>query len=123
MTVRLATCRELSEDQEAVARLAEHYWNLEKSATPVSVLLPWFPGPAKKAKVNATMGLHTLLGSYVQLRRDASTPTTDAIDFLIGQGLSDSSIIQTIMGIIFAGVINTGITCEFVPMHSRRFLG
>ena len=59
MTGRLATCRELAEDKGAITRLSGHYWNLEKSATLVSVLLPWFLGSAKtKAKV--TMGLYTL---------------------------------------------------------------
>jgi sterol 14-demethylase len=63
-------------------------------------------------------GLYMLLGSYLSLRRRASTPTTDAIDVLIGEGMSDSDIIQSIMGVIFAGVINTGITCKFVlPVH------
>jgi sterol 14-demethylase len=93
MTVRLATCRELAEDKEAVTQLAGYYWNLEKSTTPISVLLPWFPSPAKKAKAKATMGLYTLLSSYVRLRRDASTPTMDPIDHLIGEGLSDGDII------------------------------
>ena len=118
MTVRLATCRELSEDHEAVAQLAEHYWNMEKSTTPVSVLLPWFPSSAKKTKAKATLGLYTLLSSYVRLRRNASTPTTDTIDALLGQGVSDDAIVQTIMAIVFVGVVNTGVTCEIVvPMY------
>jgi hypothetical protein len=94
MTIRLGTCKELAEDKEAITQLAGHYWNLEKSTTPVSVLLPWFPGPAKKAKAKATMGLYTLLSSYVRLRRGASTPTMDSLDHLIGQGLSDGDIIS-----------------------------
>ena len=93
MTVRLATCRELAEDKEAITQLSRHYWNVEKNSTPTSILLPWFPGPAKKAKAKATMGLYILLSSYVRLRRGASTPTMDPIDYLIGQGVSDGEII------------------------------
>ncbi|KAF8156012.1 cytochrome P450 [Crassisporium funariophilum] len=108
MTVRMATCRELSEDQEAIDRLTQHYWDLEKAATPVALLLPWFPGPAKKAKEKATMDLYLLISSYVDLRRKASTPSMDPIDILIQNGYNNETIIGTILGIVFAGVINTG---------------
>lgn len=117
MTVRLATCRELAEDKAAVTQLSGHYWNLEKSGTPVSVLLPWFPGSAKKRKGKATMALYRMLGSYVKLRRNASTPTIDTIDHLIGQGLSDNVVISTIMAVVFAGVVNTGVNACWLLLH------
>lgn len=93
MTVRMATCRELADDKQAVKKLAQYYWNIEKSATPFASLLPWFPGSAKKAKERATMGLYHLIGSYVKLHRDASTPSTDPIDVLMAQGISDDNIL------------------------------
>jgi len=34
MTVRMATCRELSEDKEVVNRLAKNYWDIEKKRNP-----------------------------------------------------------------------------------------
>ncbi|KAG6829615.1 hypothetical protein H0H92_004022 [Tricholoma furcatifolium] len=108
MTVRLATCRELSEDKESISQLAGHYWELEKSATPVSVLFPWFPGPAKKAKEAATRDLYNLLHRYIEIRRDAKESTSDALDVLIAAGESDDAIIAFVFGVIFAGVINTG---------------
>jgi len=109
MTVRMATCRELADDKQAVEKLAQYYWNIEKSATPFASLLPWFPGSAKKTKEKATMGLYHLLGSYVKLHREAPTPSTDPIDVLMAQGISDDNILGTIIAIVFAGVINTGI--------------
>lgn len=130
MTVRMATCRELADDRQAVEKLAQLYWNIEKSATPFASLLPWFPGSAKRTKEKATMGLYHLIGSYVKLHRDAPTPSTDPIDVLMAEGISDDNILgvslshllhtfvnsvwQTIISIVFAGVINTGINCELV---------
>jgi len=108
MTVRLATCRELSEDKEAISQLARHYWDLEKSATPVSLLFPWFPGQAKKAKKEATQKLYNLIAGYVDIRRKAPEPTSDAIDVLIAAGDSNESIVGFVLGTVFAGVINTG---------------
>ena len=130
MTVRMATCKELADDKQAVEKLAQYYWNIEKSATPFATLLPWFPGSAKRTKENATMALYHLIGSYVKLHRDAPSPSTDPIDVLMAQGISDDNILgvsishllhpfffkksvrQTIIAIVFAGVINTGINCE-----------
>ncbi|PPQ70347.1 hypothetical protein CVT25_000127 [Psilocybe cyanescens] len=109
MTIRMATCRELAEDRKAMNDLAKHYWTLEKSATPVSLLLPWFPGPSKRAKERSTVALYNLFNSFVELRRNATVPSTDPIDLLVAQGDSNETIIGTIMGIIFAGVINTGV--------------
>lgn len=89
----MATCQELAEDRKAMDSLAQYYWTLEKSATPVSLLLPWFPGPAKKAKEQSTIALYTLFSHFVDLRRNASVPSTDPIDLLIAQGHSNETII------------------------------
>jgi len=72
--------------------------------------LPWFPGPAKIAKEKATLDLYLLIRKYVRIRREAKTPSTDPIDFLIANGDSDNTVIGTVMGFIFAAVINTGVT-------------
>jgi len=117
MTVRMATCRELSEDREAVTRLAKNYWDIEKNGTPFSVLLPWFPSSAKKAKTKATMDLYTTLSSYVEARRKASTPSMDPIDLLISHGISNNDITGTVIGIVFAGVINTGVNSCWALLH------
>ena len=94
MTVRLASCRELSEDREAIARVAKIYWEIEKNGTPVTVLFPWFPSFAKRAKTKATMALYNTFLSYIDLRRKSSAPSNDAIDLFISQGLPDDIIIE-----------------------------
>ena len=94
MTVRMASCDELAKNIEEIEKIQELYWILEKSATPTALLLPWFPGRAKKAKEVATRELYMKFNHYVDLRREAKVPTTDAIDILIGQGHSNPDIIQ-----------------------------
>jgi sterol 14-demethylase len=112
MTVRMATCAELSSNLKDIEEIQRLYWDLEKSVTPTALLLPWFPGPAKKRKEQSTKGLYMKLRDYVELRRNAAVPSSDAIDVLLGQGLPDAEIIQFVLAVIFAGVINTGmISC------------
>ncbi|KAF8804683.1 cytochrome P450 [Phlegmacium glaucopus] len=117
MTVRMASCRELSENKETVSRLAKHYWDMEKGVSAFATLLPWFPSPSRRAKEKATMGLYKILMSYVHLRRNASTLTSDPIDFLISQGIPNNSIVEIIMIIIFAGVVNTGVNACWALLH------
>ncbi|KAF8878712.1 cytochrome P450, partial [Infundibulicybe gibba] len=117
MTIRLATCRELSEDTDAITRLAQHYWDIEKSATPVALLLPWFPGPAKRSNKRATQELYTLISNFVDMRRKSPEPTMDAFDLLISEGESNEVIVGFVMGVIFAGVINTGMIVCWALLH------
>ena len=94
MTVRMASCRELSEDKEAISQLAKNYMEIEKNGTAITaVLFPWFPSFALRAKKKATTALYNLLLSYVELRRKSSVPNNDPIDLFISQGLSDDAII------------------------------
>ena len=93
MMVRWATCQELAENKDDIERLAQHYWDLEKSATPVALLLPWFPSRAKKVQRNSTRALFTLFYKYVILRRKAPVPSSDSIDTLIAYGDTDEAIV------------------------------
>jgi hypothetical protein len=93
MTVRMASCRELSEDREAVAQIANKYWEIEKNGTAVTILFPWFPIFARRAKKKATKALYNIILTYIDLRRKSSTPSNDPIDLFISEGLSDDNII------------------------------
>ena len=93
MTVRMATCRELAEDKQAVQDVRKYYFDLEQSSTPVSVLLPWFPSPARVVKTKATFQLYFLIKKCITMRREAKIPSSDPIDLLIANGDSDEVII------------------------------
>ena len=94
MTVRMATCAELAADFKRIEEIQGLYWRLEKSSTPTSMLLPWFPGAAKKRKERVMKALFTKLHDYVELRKNAGIPSSDAIDVLLGQGAPTSEIIE-----------------------------
>ena len=89
----MATCRELATNMDAMARIQGDYMMLEKSATPVALLLPWFPSTAKKNNETATRNLFTTLYGYVEMRRKADTRTSDAIDVLLSNGLTSEEIV------------------------------
>ena len=91
MTARMTTCRDLTKNEADLKKIKELFMTILKSATPVSALLPWFPGPARRSVNRATTDLYTLVLAYVKARRHAE-PTSDAIDVLIAGGETDHEI-------------------------------
>ena len=109
MTVTMASCRELASDIPAITEFQRQFLLLERNASTLSILFPWLPLPAKRAKETSIKYLYTTLWHYVEERRKALVPTSNTIDVLLGQGLKNEDIIQFMLAFIFAGVINTGI--------------
>jgi len=93
MTIRVTTCKELAEDKTAVQNMIQCFADIDRGASPIAVMFPWFPSAARKAKETGTMGLYTLLTRFVEQRRSSRIPSTDPIDVLLGQGLSTDSIV------------------------------
>ena len=90
----MASCAELATDFKTVDEIQEFYWQLEKSGTLTALLLPWFPGPAKKRKERVTKALFTKLHDFVELRKNAAVPSSDSIDVLLGQGVPTLEIVE-----------------------------
>jgi sterol 14-demethylase len=140
MTVRMASCEELAADAKSVQHMSDLYWKLEKSATPVGLLLPWFPGTAKKNKKQASQGLYDMLSHYVDVRRRAESSNSDAIDVLIADGADNTIIVEVcvtkaspkfhthvpplkfVIAVIFAGVVNTGMICALLQLYHLQLL-
>ena len=114
MTVRITTCSELAEDWAAIDRLFGLYWKLEKSATPVGLLLPWLPSNARRDKKQATADMYNMLSGYVHSRKSAQESGSDAIDLLIARGDDNTSIIGVSrLHVLFAGCLIPSISVRF----------
>ena len=92
MTARMTTCRDLTENGADLKKIGELFMTLQTSATPVSLLFPWFPSPARKTVKQATADMYTMLYTYVETRR-VTELTNDAIDILIADGGTTQSIV------------------------------
>ena len=92
MTARMATCHDLTKNEADLKKIGELFLTLQTSATPTSLLLPWFPSPARKTVKEATTELFTMLYTYVETRRSAEL-TSDAIDVLIAEGETSQNIV------------------------------
>jgi len=93
MTARMATCHELTKNEVDLKKVAELFMICQTSATPVSLLLPWFPSPARKTAKQATNELYNILRGYVETRRRAPKLQNDAIDIFIAEGETTQDIV------------------------------
>jgi hypothetical protein len=93
MTVWTFTCRDLAKNGFDRKKIQELFLTLQTSATPASLLLPWFPSPARKRVKQATTEFFTMLWTYVETRRHAE-PTSDAMDVLIADGETTQNIVK-----------------------------
>jgi hypothetical protein len=85
MTAQILICRDLAKNGTDLKKIEELFLTLQASATPASLLLPWFPSPARKRVKRATIELFTMFYTYVKTGRNAE-PTSNAIDVLIADG-------------------------------------
>ena len=87
------TCRDLVGNGADIKKIGELFMTLQASTTPTSLLMPWFPSPARKAGRQASTELYTMLYAYIETRRHAE-PTSDPIDLMIAEGEANENIIQ-----------------------------
>jgi len=93
MTARMTTCRDLTKNDSDLKKIGELFLTLQKSATPTSLLLPWFPSPARMAGMAAATKLYTTIYTYVETRRHAEL-TSDPTDLLIAEGETTRNIVK-----------------------------
>jgi hypothetical protein len=89
----MISCRDLAKNRADLKKIEELFMTLRASATPASILLPWYPSSASKAGKQAATQLYTMIYTYVETRRRAE-PTTDAIDVLIADGETTQNIVE-----------------------------
>ena len=92
MTAQIIACHDLAKNEADLKRMRELITTFQSSATPTSLLLPWFPSPSRKAKKAATTELFTMLYTYVETRRRTEL-TKDAIDIMIVDGETTERIV------------------------------
>jgi sterol 14-demethylase len=88
----MTTCHDLTKNEADLKKIGELFMTLQTSATPTSLILPWFPSPARMAAKWAATKLFIMLYTYVEARRRAEL-TSDAIDVLIVDGETTESIV------------------------------
>ena len=97
MTARMTTCHDLTMNEADVEKIKKLLLIIQDGATPTSMLLSWFPGPARNMRKRANTELYTTLRDYVEARRRQEL-ASDAIDVLIADGEKTQGIVWVGLG-------------------------
>ena len=92
MIARLTTCSDLAKNEADLKKTGKLLLTIQASITPTSLVLPWFPSPAKRTGQLATTELYTILYTYTEARKHAEL-TSDAIDLLIAEEETTQNIV------------------------------
>ncbi|KAG9090394.1 hypothetical protein FS749_000590 [Ceratobasidium sp. UAMH 11750] len=117
LTIRAAACREIADSIEECKKMETLYWHVEKGSTPTSVLLPWFPSPARNLKMAATTELYTWFDGIIKARQQEGRREDDALQTLLDLGDSTAEVIEFTLGTLFAGIINTGLMSAWIFIY------
>jgi sterol 14-demethylase len=69
----MASCRELASDVSTLTTFQQHYGILQKKPSPIMLLFPWFPGPAKRVKEALSKALFTTLWDYIEGKKEGAS--------------------------------------------------
>lgn len=114
LTIRMVGAHELAEDPVLRERFEYYFDLIDRSATPLSAMFPFFPWPAKIQRTYAGFRLYTLLDGIVKKRRKTGKAPNDAVQHLLGRGDGMAEIVYFITGALFAGQLNSGINAAMV---------
>ncbi|THU83558.1 cytochrome P450 [Dendrothele bispora CBS 962.96] len=124
----MATCREFSSDLATLSEFKAHFLNVETNTHPNSAVFPWLYHSVRRSKEASVKALHSTLAHFVEKRRQATVPNSDAIDILLAQNASTPDIVLLSLGSIFAGFLififihpewKTAILAELKPLVSQ----
>ncbi|KAH7338672.1 cytochrome P450 [Rhizoctonia solani] len=114
LTIRTGGAREIADSIEKCKKLEELYWKVEKGNTATTLLLPWLPSNARKQKLSATTEIYNMLDEIIKSRQSEGRREEDAMQKSIDQGDSTEDSIQFVMGMLFAGIVNTGLISAWI---------
>lgn len=124
-TMRTVCCNEIANDPALLNETLHLYEKIEATATPVSIMFPWLPTPAKFERFFTGLRLYRIFNRVIEERKKNDRRENDALQYLLDEGDSVVDIIQFVMGALFAGQLNSGINGAWVLVylaHSPEWL-
>lgn len=113
-TMRTVACNEIANDPALLDETLNLYETVEETATPLSIMFPWLPTPARFKRYFSGMKLYRIFNRVIEGRKKDNRRENDALQYLLDEGDGVIDIIQFVMGALFAGQLNSGINGAWV---------
>ncbi|RDL36450.1 Cytochrome P450 [Venustampulla echinocandica] len=114
LTMRMVGCAEIANDTARLRKTLRLFETIEQSTTPTSIIFPWMPTLALFKRTIAGGRLYRLFKGIMDDRKKTGRREDDALQYLMDMGDNIKSVIQFIVGAVFAGQLNTGINASFM---------
>lgn len=94
MTVRMASCRALAENDQQLDRLGSLYEVLNTTCTPLGIIAPWLPvlGASRRTKIIQDMS--EIVRQFVAERSQSQALGEDTIDILLRDGMDVTGVVN-----------------------------
>lgn len=94
ITVRTVACNEIANDDELREKFLGLFEAIEGAATPLSIMFPWLPLPAKALKLYSGAQLYRIVKKIMDERKRLGRREDDSLQFLMDQGDTMLNIIS-----------------------------
>jgi len=116
-TMRTVACNEIANDPVLREKTLKLYETIEGTATPLTIMYPWLPLPAKFKRLYAGARLYTIFKGVVDERNKNGFRDDDGLQYLMDQGDNITQIITFVLGALFAGQLNSGINAAWILVY------
>jgi sterol 14-demethylase len=99
LTMRTVACHEIADDPKTLATCLHCFETIDKTGTPLTVMFPWMPLPAKFQRLKVGAQLYMIFQSVIEKRKMEEVKQKDALQFLLDQG-DDAKGIITVSAIL-----------------------
>ncbi|KAM3418058.1 hypothetical protein BST61_g6264 [Cercospora zeina] len=108
-TMRTVACNEIANDPAKLEQTLNLFETVDAANTPVQVMYPWIPTPAKFKRLLAGTRLYMMFQKIIDARKATGEKNRDALQFCLDQGDNTTDIITFVIGSLFAGQVNSGV--------------
>ncbi|KAH8923142.1 hypothetical protein BT69DRAFT_1350361 [Atractiella rhizophila] len=116
LIVRIIGCREISENEPRLRKVARLFLQLESPVGASGILFPWIPSPAKIMRTIAGARLYFIFKGIISNRRKTGVVEDDPLQYLLSCGDDEMTIVKTVLGTLFAGQTNSGILIGYTTV-------
>ncbi|KAJ7129908.1 cytochrome P450 [Mycena crocata] len=114
LTVDTIAASSIAANPAVCNALMNIFHELDRSATPVTILFPWFLGWERMQRFYLMKGFYNTMTAAIDQRRADGRNDEDPMQYLIDSGLSSIEITQFTLAALFAGIANTGIVAAYI---------
>lgn len=114
LTIRIVGADEIADDAKLLEETLKHFESIDSSATATSIMFPKMPSPAVLKRTLAGARIYMMIENIVKKRAAGDEKHNDALQYLLDQGDKPFTIVEFIVGALFAGLLNSGINAAWI---------